>query len=329
MLSARHDKVVPMTITAAADGSALGNPGPAGWAWYIDDATWRAGGWPHGTNNMGELKAVLDLLESTADLGEPLRVLCDSQYVINSITKWMPGWKKKGWKKKDGKPVLNVELMKALDAAMEGRDVTFEWVKGHAGHELNEAADARANAAARAFQAGQDHDAGPGLDIASSGGSGLGNNGSGAGGRVGAASDESYSPQEEAEDQDPDLLVALDAQSDSLAAGATVEQEVLGLELQRLRNGLSAAAIHPDAVLIDSDGRPVEAAELGSGDADADIHVIESLPLGRNAVMVSTHVVGSSDAAGVSVHASLWTREDSRNELGDWLLRHNQVTPES
>ena len=50
-----------MTITAAADGSALGNPGPAGWAWYIDEDTWRAGGWPHGTNNMGELKAVLDL----------------------------------------------------------------------------------------------------------------------------------------------------------------------------------------------------------------------------------------------------------------------------
>ena len=88
-----------MTITAAADGSALGNPGPAGWAWYIDDSNWRSGGWPHGTNNMGELHAVLDLLQSTQDLGEPLRVLCDSQYVINSITKWMKGWKKKGWKK--------------------------------------------------------------------------------------------------------------------------------------------------------------------------------------------------------------------------------------
>ena len=85
-------------ITAAADGSSLANPGPAGWAWYIDDSSWRAGGWPHGTNNMGELKAVLDLLETTAELGEPLRILCDSQYVINSITKWMKGWKRKGWK---------------------------------------------------------------------------------------------------------------------------------------------------------------------------------------------------------------------------------------
>ena len=55
-----------MTIVAAADGSALGNPGPAGWAWYVDDDCWASGGWPHGTNNMGELMAVLDLLRQTA-----------------------------------------------------------------------------------------------------------------------------------------------------------------------------------------------------------------------------------------------------------------------
>ena len=96
-----------MTIIASADGSALGNPGPAGWAWYIDPTSWHAGGWAHGTNNMGELTAVLDLLECTRHRrDEPLTVYCDSQYVINSITKWMPGWKKKGWKKRDGKPCL-------------------------------------------------------------------------------------------------------------------------------------------------------------------------------------------------------------------------------
>ena len=77
-------------IVAAADGSSLSNPGPAGWAWYIDDGVWAAGGWKHGTNNMGELMAVLDLLQSTAHTGEPLRILCDSQYVINSLTKWLP-----------------------------------------------------------------------------------------------------------------------------------------------------------------------------------------------------------------------------------------------
>lgn len=151
-------------IIAAADGSALGNPGPAGWAWYIDDDHWASGGWAHGTNNMGELKAVLDLFEATASCPEAkLRVYCDSQYVINSLTKWMPGWKKKGWKKSDGKPVLNRDLLEALDAALAGRDYEFIWVKGHAGHELNEKADSLANGAARAYQEGREPAHGPGF----------------------------------------------------------------------------------------------------------------------------------------------------------------------
>lgn len=151
-------------IVAAADGSALGNPGPAGWAWYIDDDHWASGGWAHGTNNMGELKAVLDLFEATASRPEAkLRVYCDSQYVINSLTKWMPGWKKKGWKKSDGKPVLNRDLLEALDQALTGRDYEFIWVKGHAGHELNEKADSLANGAARAYQEGREPAHGPGF----------------------------------------------------------------------------------------------------------------------------------------------------------------------
>lgn len=151
-------------IIAAADGSALGNPGPAGWGWYIDEDHWACGGWEHGTNNMGELKAVLDLFEATASRPEAkLRVYCDSQYVINSLTKWMPGWKKKGWKKPDGKPVLNRDLLEALDAALAGRDYEFIWVKGHAGHELNEKADSLANGAARAYQEGREPAHGPGF----------------------------------------------------------------------------------------------------------------------------------------------------------------------
>ena len=151
-------------IIAAADGSALGNPGPAGWAWYIDNDHWASGGWTHGTNNMGELKAVLDLFEATASRPEAkLRVYCDSQYVINSLTKWMPGWKKKGWKKSNGKPVLNRDLMEALDAALAGRDYEFIWVKGHAGHALNEKADSLANGAARAYQEGREPAHGPGF----------------------------------------------------------------------------------------------------------------------------------------------------------------------
>ncbi|MET3859212.1 ribonuclease HI [Dietzia sp. 2505] len=161
-----------MTIIAAADGSALGNPGPAGWAWYIDESRWRCGGWTRGTNNQGELTAVLDLLRQTAHSPEPLHILCDSQYVINSVTKWMNGWKRKGWKKADGKPVLNVEVMKALDEAMRGREVTFEWVKGHAGHELNEKADVLANGAAKAHASRREPAAGPGFPGARSVGAG-------------------------------------------------------------------------------------------------------------------------------------------------------------
>lgn len=155
-------------MTAAADGSALGNPGPAGWGWYVNDTCWAAGGWPHGTNNQGELTAVLDLLTQSAHLDEDLVIYCDSQYAINSITKWMAGWKKRGWRKADGKPVLNLDIMLALDARMTslaaaGRRIEFRWVKGHAGHPLNEAADRLANGAAAAYARGSEPDPGPGI----------------------------------------------------------------------------------------------------------------------------------------------------------------------
>ncbi|MCU1447001.1 RNase H family protein, partial [Cryobacterium sp.] len=153
-----------MTITAAADGSALGNPGPAGWAWYIDDNNWAAGGWKHATNNQGELKAVLELFRATAHVDDDLLVLCDSQYVINSVTKWMRGWKAKGWRKADGKAVMNLELLQEIDEALVGRKYRFEWVKGHANHPLNEAADVRARGVAEAYQAGRSIPSGPGWE---------------------------------------------------------------------------------------------------------------------------------------------------------------------
>ena len=151
-----------MTIVAAADGSALGNPGPAGWAWYVDEENWAAGGWKHATNNQGELQAVLELFRATAHLDDDLVVMCDSQYVINSVTKWMRGWKAKGWRKADGKPVLNLEVLREIDSELAGRRYRFEWVRGHVGHELNEAADSRARAVAEAFQRGTAVPAGPG-----------------------------------------------------------------------------------------------------------------------------------------------------------------------
>ncbi|QNE46507.1 ribonuclease HI [Glaciihabitans sp. INWT7] len=152
-----------MTIRAAADGSALGNPGPAGWAWYVDDSCWAAGGWKHATNNQAELTAVLQFLRATSHLDDDLLILCDSQYVINCVTKWMPGWKRKGWRKADGKPVMNVELLQEIDAELPGRRYRFEWVKGHANHPLNEAADSRARAVSEAYQRGAAIPSGPGF----------------------------------------------------------------------------------------------------------------------------------------------------------------------
>lgn len=155
-----------MTITAAVDGSSLGNPGPAGWAWVVSEDCWDAGGWPSGTNNLGELNAVLELLNATAQAGladEELHILADSQYAINVISKWSPGWKKRGWVKADKKPIKNLELIQEIDRAMQGRTVTFEWVKGHAGHPLNERADDAARSCAEAYRDGRAIPTGPGF----------------------------------------------------------------------------------------------------------------------------------------------------------------------
>lgn len=152
-----------MTITAAADGSSLGNPGPAGWAWYVDEDRWDAGGWPQGTNNLGELTAILRLIQATAHTGEDLHILADSRYAINVVSKWRLGWKKRGWTKADKKPIKNLELIQEIDRAMEGRRVTFEWVKGHAGHPMNERADDLARACAQAYREGRTPEPGPGF----------------------------------------------------------------------------------------------------------------------------------------------------------------------
>ena len=188
-----------MTITAAADGSSLGNPGPAGWAWYVDEDTWDAGGWPKGTNNLGELTAILRLLEATAETGEELHILADSQYAINVVSKWRLGWKKRGWTKADKKPIKNLELIQEIDRAMEGRRVTFEWVKGHAGHRMNERADDLARGCAEAYQAGRTPEPGPGFGGGASGSRGSASAGQASGGATSvSAAPASVEPHDEA-----------------------------------------------------------------------------------------------------------------------------------
>lgn len=214
-----------MTITAAADGSALGNPGPAGWAWYVDESRWSAGGWKHATNNQGELKAVLELFRATSHTGEDLVILCDSQYVINCITKWMAGWKRKGWRKGDGKPVMNVDLLKEIDAAIVGRTYRFEWVKGHAGHPLNEAADSRARAVSEAYARGSSIPEGPGYP--------------------GAAATPARSSEPTSSAEAPSLF-DLDAPEPE---GRTLQLSLTGTEYDTLVSRARAAGVTPDRYL--------------------------------------------------------------------------------
>lgn len=130
------------------DGACRGNPGPGGWGAVLqtggghEKELW--GGEPSTTNNRMELMAAIMALEA---LKRPCRVdlHTDSQYVMKGISEWIHGWKARGWKTADKKPVKNEDLWKRLDAARQRHEVHWRWVKGHAGHALNERADALAN----------------------------------------------------------------------------------------------------------------------------------------------------------------------------------------
>jgi ribonuclease HI len=130
------------------DGACSGNPGPGGWGAvlkYGNHSRELCGGEPSGTtNNRMELMAAIAALES---LSRPavVRLHTDSTYVRNGITKWLPNWKRNGWRTADKKPVKNADLWQRLEAAMERHQVQWLWVKGHAGNAGNELADALAN----------------------------------------------------------------------------------------------------------------------------------------------------------------------------------------
>ena len=134
-------------VTIYTDGACKGNPGPGGWGailFYGDKKKEISGGEAGTTNNRMELMAAIQALEL---LNRPCKVELhtDSQYVMKGIQEWIRGWKARGWKTADKSPVKNDDLWKRLDAARERHDVDWRWVKGHAGHPLNERADAPAN----------------------------------------------------------------------------------------------------------------------------------------------------------------------------------------
>ncbi len=125
------------------DGACSGNPGPGGWGAILEYNSTRKelyGGEQQTTNNRMELKAAIEALNGLKRACA-VEMHVDSQYVKDGITKWIFGWKRNGWKTADKKPVKNLELWQALDEAITRHEITWHWVKGHAGHPENERAD--------------------------------------------------------------------------------------------------------------------------------------------------------------------------------------------
>jgi ribonuclease HI len=135
------------TIEIFTDGACKGNPGPGGWGALL---CWNGhekelfGGEGQTTNNRMELQAVIEALSSLKRRSN-VRVYTDSQYVQQGISSWIHNWKKRGWKTADKKPVKNEDLWRRLDALAAEHNIEWKWVRGHAGHEGNERADALAN----------------------------------------------------------------------------------------------------------------------------------------------------------------------------------------
>lgn len=130
------------------DGACSGNPGPGGWGALLIYGEHRKelnGGEPATTNNRMELQAVIEGVRALKRQ-LPVTIYTDSTYVMKGITEWIEGWKRKGWMTAARKPVKNEDLWRELEAALEGHEVEWRWVKGHSGDPGNEAADALARA---------------------------------------------------------------------------------------------------------------------------------------------------------------------------------------
>ena len=135
-------------LIAYTDGACSGNPGPGGWGVVLQARSGLKvtkqrelnGGAAETTNNRMELTAAIQALEALTRKSR-IRIVTDSVYVKDGVTKWILGWKKNGWLTSAKKPVKNEDLWKKLDVAQEGHEVSWEWIKGHAGHPENELAD--------------------------------------------------------------------------------------------------------------------------------------------------------------------------------------------
>jgi len=136
-------KAAAKRVVIHTDGACSGNPGPGGWGAILQFAGKErelSGGDPATTNNRMELTAAIEALKALKS-GSTAELHTDSEYLKKGITEWIHGWKRNGWKTSDKKPVKNVELWQTLDALAANHDVEWRWVRGHAGHDLNERAD--------------------------------------------------------------------------------------------------------------------------------------------------------------------------------------------
>lgn len=147
-------------VIAWTDGGCRGNPGPGGWAFVLVNTASgarleRCGGEDATTNNRMEILAAVEALKALRKDGLDVLVHSDSQYLIKAASEWLPGWKARGWRRKEGE-LKNVELLKELDRQLGRHRVRWRWVKGHAGDPGNERVDALANQAMDRMAKGED-----------------------------------------------------------------------------------------------------------------------------------------------------------------------------
>lgn len=141
-------------VELITDGACLGNPGPGGWAYILrfgEHTREKSGGERDTTNNRMELRAAVEGLKALTEMCE-VDITTDSEYLRNGITTWIKGWKSRGWKTADKKPVKNQDLWEQLDEQNARHKTNWKWTKGHADHPDNNRCDELASAAARAIQ---------------------------------------------------------------------------------------------------------------------------------------------------------------------------------